>query len=298
MVLICIFVPMADKYSRRRVASSSVTTVISLSLVLFLLGLLGLLVLSAEKVSEHIKENIGFQIYLKDEAKEVDISRLQKSLDARPYVKSTEYISKEKALEIYKSELGEDFMPLTGYNPLPASIDLRLKADYANNDSIAWIKNEVLADKIVQEFDYRENLVFKINNNVKTISFYFGIFIALLMVIAVALINNTIRLAIYSKRFLIRTMQLVGATRLFISRPFILSGILQGIFGGLLAIVLLIGFVYLSLREIPDLLNVIDGTLFLSLFGLVILTGMIISGLSTSLAVRKYLKSNTEDLYK
>src|SRR5688572_9725024 len=171
---------MADKYSKRRVASSSVTTVISLSLVLFLLGLLGLLVLSAKKVSEHVKENIGFQVYLKDEAKEVDINKLQKSLDAKPYVKSTEYISKEKALEIYKEEVGEDFMQFTGYNPLPASIDLRLNAAYANNDSIAWIKKEILADKTVHEFDYKESLVSKINNNIKTISLYFLIFIVLL----------------------------------------------------------------------------------------------------------------------
>ena len=207
---------MADKYSKRRVASSSVTTVISLSLVLFLLGLLGLIVLSAKKVSQHVKENIGFQIYLKEEAKEVDINKLQKSLDAKAYVKSTEYISKERALEIYKEDVGEDFMQFTGYNPLPASIDLRLNADYANNDSIAWIKTEILAENIVQEFDYKESLVMMIDKNIKTISLYFLIFIALLMTIAVALINNTIRLAIYSKRFLIRTMQLVGATKMFI----------------------------------------------------------------------------------
>ena len=289
---------MADKYSKRRVASSSVTTVISLSLVLFLLGLLGLIVLSAKKVSQHVKENIGFQIYLKEEAKEVDINKLQKSLDTKSYVKSTEYISKERALEIYKEDVGEDFMQFIGYNPLPASIDLRLNADYANSDSINWIKKEVLAENIVQEFDYKESLVVLIDKNIKTISLYFLIFIALLMTIAVALINNTIRLAIYSKRFLIRTMQLVGATKMFIGKPFIFSGMLQGILGGLLAICLLIGFVYLSLSEIPDLLKVIDGTLFLSLFGLVILSGILISGLSTTLAVRKYLRSNIEDLYK
>src|SRR3972149_8894842 len=172
---------MADKYSKRRVASSSVTTVISLSLVLFLLGLLGLIVLSAKKVSQHVKENIGFQIYLKEEAKEVDINKLQKSLDTKSYVKSTEYISKERALEIYKEDVGEDFMQFIGYNPLPASIDLRLNADYANSDSINWIKKEVLAENIVQEFDYKESLVVLIDKNIKTISLYFLIFIALLM---------------------------------------------------------------------------------------------------------------------
>jgi cell division transport system permease protein len=288
---------MADKYSKRRVATSSITTVISLSLVLFLLGLLGLIVLSAQKVADHVKESIGFQVYLKDDAKEVDIVRLQKSMDARPYTLQTEFISKEKALELYKKDVGDDFMPLLDFNPLPASIDLRMKAGYANSDSISWIKKEVLENPVVKEFSYRESLVDLVNTRIGAVTFYFIIFIVLLMVIAIALINNTIRLAIYSKRFLIRTMLLVGATQGFIRRPFIWQGIMQGIYGAIVGCGLLIGAVYFLLQLIPDLLQVVDSQLFISLFVLVVLMGIVISWASTSLAVRKYLRLKTDDLY-
>jgi cell division transport system permease protein len=288
---------MADKYSKRRIASSSITTVISLSLVLFLLGLLGLIVLSARKVADHVKESIGFQVYIKDEAKEVDISRLQKTMDARPYTLQTEFISKDKALELYKEDVGDDFMPLLDFNPLPACIDLRMKAGYANSDSIAWIKKEVLENPIVKEFSYRESLVDLVNTRIGAVTFYFTIFIVLLMIIAIALINNTIRLAIYSKRFLIRTMLLVGATQGFIRRPFIWQGILQGIYGAILGCGLLMGAIYFLLKLIPDFLMVVDNQLFLSLFVLVVLMGIVISWASTSLAVRKYLRLKTDDLY-
>jgi cell division transport system permease protein len=288
---------MADRYSKRKIQSSTITTVISLSLVLFMLGLLGLLVLSAKKLSDHFKENIGFQIYLNDNAKEVDINKFQKTLDAKQYVKSTEFISKEKAMELYKQDVGEDFVQFIGYNPLPSSIDLRLSASYANADSINWIKKEIIENQVVKEFDYKESLVDLINSRVNTISLFFLLFTGLLMIIALALINNTIRLAIYSKRFLIRTMQLVGATSGFISRPFIFNGILQGIYGSIIAIGLLIGLIYLAMQEVPDLLVVLDSSLFLSLFGLVILMGIVISWASTSMAVRKYLRMKQSELY-
>ena len=288
---------MADKYTRRRIASSSITTVISLSLVLFLVGLLGLLVLSAKKIADHVKENIGFQLYLKDDASPADVSLLQKTLDARPYVLSTAFISKEKALELYKQEVGDDFVPVLEYNPLPPSIDLRMNAAYANNDSITWIKKEVMENGIVKEFNYRETLVDLVNTRISAVSLYFSIFIGLLLVIAIALINNTIRLAIYSKRFLIRTMLLVGATQGFIRKPFILQGILQGIYGAILASALIIGALFLLTREIPYFMDVLDNNLFLTLFGLVVLMGIVISWTSTSLAVRKYLRLKTEDLY-
>ena len=288
---------MADKYTKRRVASSSITTVISLSLVLFLLGLLGFFVLGAKKVCDHVKENIGFQLYLKDDAKEADVTRLQKTLDANPFTLSTEYISKEKAMEIYKESWGDNPTSLLDFNPLPASIDLRLHAEYANADSINWIKKDVMENPVVKEFNYQESLVELVNTRVRVVGFWFFIFIGLLMVIAIALINNTIRLAIYSKRFLIRTMLLVGATQGFIRRPFILTGMIQGIYGSIVACGLLIGFINLLLHWVPDLLQVVDQQLFLSLFGLVVLMGIVISWASTSLAVRKYLRLKTDDLY-
>lgn len=265
--------------------------------MLFMLGLLGLLILSAKNVSDHVKENIGFQIYLKDDAKEADINRMQKLLDAKVYIKSSEYISKEKAYQIYKDEVGDDYATVLDYNPLPASIDLRLNAAYANNDSIVWIKQEINEFPVVKEFDYRETLVDLINQRVGSISIYFLLFIGLLMIIAIALINNTIRLSIYSKRFLIRTMQLVGATQGFIRKPFIINGILQGVYASVIAIGMLMSVVYFVLTEVPDFLKVIDRQLLLSLFGLVILSGIIISGLSITLAVRKYLRIELDDLY-
>lgn len=289
---------MAETYSKRRTQTSSLTTVISLSLVLFMLGLLGLLVLCANRVSSYVKENIGFQIYLKDDAKDVDVRKFQKSLEATSYVKSTEFISKEKALEDYRKSVGEDFMPLLQENVLPASIDMHLKAPYANRDSIEWIRKEIMQEPVVKEFKYVETLVSKINDNVKTISMYLLGFIAVLTVISIALINNTIRLAIYSKRFLIRTMQLVGATPVFISKPFLWKGILHGVLGSIVAIGLLVGATYLLKQQIPDLLQVIDELLFLGLFGIMLVAGIIISLASTFFAVQKYLRIKTDDLYQ
>lgn len=262
-----------------------------------MLGLLGLLVLSARTVSQYLKENIGFQVYLKDEATPADITAMQHFLGDKPYVKSITFISKEQALAIYKAEVGEDFMPYTGYNPLPASLDLRLNAGYANNDSITWIKQQIIANKVVKDFTYKENFISAINNNISRISFFFLIFIGLLMAVSIALINNTIRLAIYSKRFIVRTMQLVGATQRFISKPLIIQSFTNGIYAAFIANVLLTGIIYLIKSEIPDLWSIFDVQLFLVLFGLVLLFGITISWVSTKFAVRKYLRLTTDKLY-
>lgn len=289
---------MADIYSRRRTQSSSVTTVISLSLVIFVLGFLGFMLLCAKSVENYFKENITFQVYLKDDARDADIMRFQKSLEASAFVKSTEFISKDQALEMYKKDVGEDFMPLLQENVLPASIDIHLTAAYANSDSVTWIKTEIMKESIVKEFRYVENLLVKINDNLGKISLGFLVIIGVLSLISIALIHNTIRLAIYSKRFLIRTMQLVGATHAFISRPFMWTGIVQGVFGSFLAVGLLVGAVYILKKEfIPELLQVLDPTLFIGLFAIMILSGIIISLTSTFFAVRKYLRIKTDDLY-
>jgi cell division transport system permease protein len=286
-----------EKYARRKAQSSYFSTVISISLVLFMLGALGLIVLHAKKLSDYVKENIGFSIILKENVKEVDIVQLQKTLDAANYVKSTEYITKEKAAESLKKDLGEDFVSFLGYNPLLASIEVRLKADYANNDSIAWIERELLANTKVKEVIYQKSLISMVNENIKKISLVMLGFSALLLLISIALINNTIRLSIYSKRFLIKSMQLVGATKGFIRRPFVIKGIMQGIYAGIIAIALLVGLLYFAQREIPELLYLQDEQLIAILFGFVILLGILISWFSTFLAVRKYLRLKTDDLY-
>ncbi len=288
---------MSDKYTSRKVQSSSLTTIVSLSLVLFMLGLLAIIILNTRKLSDNVKENIGFQIILNDNAKEVDIQHLTKSLDASDYVKSTEFITKEEAAKRLQEDLGEDFINFLGFNPLLSSINVHLKAGYANTDSLTWIEKDLLDTKLVKEVIYQKSLVSLINENVQKISLIILGFSGLLMLIALALINNTIRLSIYSKRFIIKTMQLVGATQSFIRRPFVLKGIKHGIYGAAVAILMLIGVLYFAQKQLPELAELQDRNMLLTLFGLVIILGIIISWISTALAVRKYLRLKSDDLY-
>jgi cell division transport system permease protein len=286
-----------DKYSKRRLRSSYLTTLVSITLVLLMLGVLGLIVLHAQKLSDYVKENIGVRIMMKEEAREAEIIQLQKKLDASSYVKSTEYITKEMAAKEMKTDLGEDFISFLGFNPLPPSIDLRLNADFANIKSIEIIEKELLANPGVKDIFYQKSLVQAINANLKRISLVLLGFSGLLLIIAVALINNTIRLSVYSKRFLIRSMQLVGATRGFIRRPFIFRGIFQGLYSAFLAILLIIGIIYFGIQELPELLELQDINLFIILFGAIMLCGILISWLSTFFAIHKYLRMRTDDLY-
>lgn len=288
---------MSDKYSKRRLTGSSITTVVSLSLVLFMLGLLAIIVLNTRKLSDNMKENIVVQIILKDNAKEVGIQRLSKGLDAAAYVKSTEFITKEAAAEKLQKDLGEEFVDFIGYNPLLPSINVHLNAEYANNDSLAWIEKELLNNRLVKEVNYQKSLVTNINENLKKISLVILIFSGLLMLIALALINNTIRLSIYSKRFIIKTMQLVGATQSFIRRPFVLQGIKHGIFGAIIAILMLIGVLSFAQKQLPELAELQDEKMLATLFGVVIVIGIFIAWISTSLAVRKYLRLKADDLH-
>jgi cell division transport system permease protein len=287
----------AEKYSRRSLQSSSVTTIVSLSLVLFMLGLVGLILLNTKKIADHFKETIGFQLIIGDVAKETDIDKLQKSLDASPFVKTTQYISKEEAAKTLQQDLGEDFVSFIGYNPLKASIDVRLKADYATPDSLVWIEQHLMENKIVKEVLYPKALVSSMNENMRKAALVILAFSSILMVIALALINNTIRLSIYSKRFLIKTMQLVGATQGFIRLPFILKGIRQGVYGAIIAILMLMGILYFAQRHLPELVVVQDVQMLGSLFGMVVLLGILIGAISTALAVRKYLRLRADELY-
>lgn len=288
---------MSDKYSKRRLTGATFTTIVSLSLVLFMLGLLGIIILNTKKLADNVKENIGFQIILNESAKEVDIAKLQKTIDASQYARSTEFVNKDEAAVRLKDDLGEDFISFLGYNPLLSSIHVHLKAEYANADSLVWIEKEMLDTRLVKEVVYQKSLVSIINENVQKISFVILGFSALLMIIALALINNTIRLSIYSKRFIIKTMQLVGATQGFIRRPFVFTGIRHGVYGALIAIAMLIGVLYFTQKQLPELKELQDRNMLLTLFGIVIILGIVISWISTSLAVRKYLRLKTDDLY-
>lgn len=288
---------MFDIYSKRKLVGASITTVVSLSLVLFMLGLLGIIILNTNKLSDNLKENIGIQIILNETAKEADIQHLTKTLDISDYVKSTEFITKEDAAKRLQEDLGEDFIDFLGYNPLLPSINVHVKAAYANTDSLTMIEKELTGSKLVKEVVYQKSLVTMINENVKKISLVILIFSGLLMVIALALINNTIRLSIYSKRFIIKTMQLVGATQSFVRRPFVLKGIKHGVYGATIAILMLIGVLYFAQKQLPELAELQDEKMLATLFGLVIILGIIISWISTSLAVRKYLRLKADDLY-
>lgn len=288
-----------EKYYQRKINASYVTSVISITLVLFTLGFLGLFVLHAKSLSNYIKENIGFEIIMKDGVKEVDIVYLQKQLDINPGIKSTEYITKEEATQRLTNVLGEDF---TGFieddeNPLLPSIDVRFNADWANNDSIMTMEKFVLENASVKEVYYQKSVVHLINKNIQKISLVLFGFSLLLLFIAVALINNTIRLSIYSKRFIIRSMQLVGATESFIIWPFFVIGITQGLISALIAMGILHGILLAAQQNIPELvlLSSINMLIYLNVF--IIISGLLIAGLSTFFAVNKYLRMKTDALY-
>ncbi|MDD2195728.1 MAG: permease-like cell division protein FtsX [Bacteroidales bacterium] len=280
-----------------RIRSSYLSSIISNSLVLFMLGILMLLLFNAKRLSDFVKESIGFSVILHDDMREVDANFLRKTLDASPYVRLTEFISKDQAAKELQEELGEDFMGFLGYNPLSSSIEVRLNADYANPDSIRLIEDELMALRPVKEVFYQKSLVNLVNDNVRKISGIILLFGLLLFFIAVVLINNTIRLSVYSKRFLINTMKLVGATWGFIRRPFLIKGLAHGFYASILAIALLSGVIYLIQNEFYEVINFGQVELLAIIFGLVVLAGLVINSFSTFFAVRKYLKLKVDDLY-
>jgi cell division transport system permease protein len=286
-----------EKYQKRKLISSYFSVVLSIALVLFLLGLLGMLVLNAKKVSDHFKEQVVVTIYLKDSAKEVEIKQLEKSLALADYVKSTEYVSKEQAASAMKAENGEDFMEFLGYNPLQNSIDVHLKADYVTSEHLEEISNEALTKNYVDEVRYDNDLVKLMNNNVKKISFWVLILSALFTLIAVLLINSSIRLAVYAKRFTIKTMQMVGATKQFIRKPFVWKSVQLGIIGGVIALIgMAIVLFYLN-KTFPELQLLNNAFLITILFVGILILGIIITWISTFIATQRFLNLKTDQLY-
>ena len=284
-------------YTKTRLRSSYLTLVFSVSLVLFLLGVLGLVLINARELSDYLRESLSFSIWLDDGAKEPDIRMLQKDLDAKAYVKSTEYISKDAAAIKMKKDLGEDFINFLGDNPLPPSIDVYLYAGFTSPDSVAKIEKYVLEYPFVKEVTYEESLLFLINENVKKISLFLLVISTFLFLIALTIINNTIRLSIYSKRFLIRTMQLVGATRAFIRRPFLVQSAIHGLLAALVAMSLLMGLLYLIEKEFLLMFS-FESTYLLILLGVsIIVTGVLINIISTFFSVNRYLSISEDKLY-
>jgi len=283
--------------SRSKARSSSISTVVGISLVLFMLGTLSFVLINAKKLSDHVKKSFRIQVFIKDDVNDAEIVKFQKMLDVEDFVADTDYISKEEAVTMMEEEIGEDFVEFLGFNPLQASIDLHLEPDYAHPDSLKWIEESIYANPRVKEVVYQPDLIELVNKNIRRISMVVLGFSVLLLIIAIALINNTIRLAVFSKRFIIRSMQLVGATRGFIMRPFIWQGVTHGLWAAIIALFLIGGVLYLAKSEIPELMSIQDINSLIQLFGLVVLLGILISVISTIFAVNKYLNSDLDKLY-
>lgn len=285
--------------NRRRVAGSYFMSLISIMLVLFLLGMFAFLMLYAHILSNHVKENIGFEIVMNSDVKEANILRLQKELDTLPAVKATEYVTKDEAIHRLSEDLGEDFLQWLGdeENPLLPSIDVHLNADYANNDSLSIIEERILKNSDVKEVYYQKSLVHLINQNIRRVGTGLVIISVILLFIATALIRTTIRLSIYSKRFLVRSMQLVGATESFIRMPFVKTGISQGLIGAVLADILLFVMMYVLQKRVPELGVLQNPLLTACVFLGIIFLGVLLAALSTRFALRKYLNADVDTLY-
>lgn len=282
---------------RKSLFSSYFSTTLSISLVLFLFGLLGLLLINTNRLTNYVMENLGVTLILKDSTREVDILKLQKNLEATPYIKSTRFVDKQTAADELKKELGEDFVDFLGYNPLLSSMDVKMHAQYTNPDSLAIIEAKFLKFPEVQEVYYQRNLVKQLTSNVQKLSIIILFLSILMFTIFIALINNTIRLSIYSKRYLINSMQLVGATRSFIRFPFIVKSILHGIYGAIVACIFLLLIFFSYQSELKDFIDFQDSTsLFLLVAGIFVF-GFVMTSLSTYFAVNKFLRMKFDQLY-
>ena len=286
-----------ERYQKRRLITSYFSVVISISLVLFLLGLLGLLVLNTKKVADHFKEQIALTIFLKDNAKDVEIKQLQKSLALADYTKSATYVSKEEAAQLHSQEIGENFMDFLGYNPLQNSIDVYMNADFVTAEKIEEISTDILSKDFVDEVIYDKPLISLLNDNVKRVSFWVLVISGVFTFIAVLLINSSIRLSVYSKRFIIKTMQMVGATKRFIRLPFIWKSVKLGMLGAFFALCGMGTILYYLNESFPELEILSDPILLIGLFAGVFLMGIIISWLSTFFATQRFLNLKTDELY-
>lgn len=286
-----------EKFQKRRLISSYISAVVSIGLVLFLLGVLGLILINSKKVADHFKEQIALTIFLKDDARTVEIDQLQQTIGLAPYTKNAVYVSKQQAAEEHSALIGENFMEFLGDNPLKNSIDIFLLAEFVTAEEIENIQNELLENSFVESVNYDKPLIVLLNDNIKKISFWALIISGIFLIIAIVLINNSIRLSVYAKRFTIKTMQLVGATKGFIRAPFIRQSILFGTFGALIALSALFGVLWALNDYFPelDLVGDFKGHAWLAVF--VLSAGIIISGSSTFFATRRFLNLRSDELY-
>lgn len=286
-----------EKYQKRRLRSSYLSVIISIGLVLFLVGILGLVVLKTNTITEHFKEKVAITIFLKDNAKNNDVKILQAELKKADYTNSVTYISKKEAAKKYTNEIGEDFVEFLGDNPLKNAIDISLKSEFVTPEKMAEIEKNLLIRSIVAEITYDKPLIELLTKNINRLSFWMLLFSALFTLIAVVLINSSIRLSVYSKRFTIKTMQMVGATKGFIRVPFIWKSMQLGILGALVSIVGLIVFIMYVDKTIPELEMLTNYKILGVLFAVIIGLGILITWISTFFATQRFLNLRTDELY-
>jgi cell division transport system permease protein len=286
-----------EKFQKRRLISSYFSVVLSVFLVLFLLGLLGLFVVNSKKLSDDFKEEIAMTVFFKNEANDSVMNAFHEELKVAKFVKSIEYVTKEKAAKQHTDIIGEDFMTFLGANPLQNSFDIHLKADFITTENIRKIESQFRANEMVSDIVYDKQLVSLVNDNIKKVSMWILIISAILAFIAVILINSSMRLSIYANRFIIKTMQMVGATKSFIRKPFIMRSIKLGLMGSVLAVLALIGVLAYLETSFPNL-GILEQPLFIVAVLLsVLLLGILITWLSTFFATQRYLNLRTDDLY-
>ena len=286
-----------EKYQKRRLRSSYFSVIISIALVLFLVGFLGLILLKTNSITKHFKEKVALTIFLTDNAKSNDVEILQAELKKAEYSKDVVYISKKDAAEKYAAEIGENFVEFLGDNPLKNAIDVTLKSDFVTPEIMEEIEKNLLIRSIVAEVVYDKPLIELLTKNINRISFWMLLFSALFTLIAVVLINSSIRLSVYSKRFTIKTMQMVGATKGFIRKPFIWKSIKLGILGALVSIIGLIGAIFYINKMVPEIELLSDYKVLALLFVFIITMGILITWISTFFATQRFLNLRTDELY-
>lgn len=286
-----------EKYQKRRLRSSYFSVIISIALVLFLIGILGLIVLKTKSITEHFKEKVSMTVFLNDNAKNKDVEILQAELKKAEYTKKVTYISKKEAAKIYSEDIGEDFVEFLGNNPLKNAIDISLKSEFVSPERMAEIEKSLTIRSIVSEVVYDKPLIDLLTKNISRLSFWMLLFSGLFTLIAVVLINSSIRLSVYSKRFTIKTMQMVGATKGFIRVPFIWKSIQLGVYGAIVAILGLIGFILYVDNTIPELEMLGNYEMVGLLFAIIIGLGILITWISTFFATQRFLNLRTEELY-
>ena len=286
-----------DKYQKRRLRSSYFSVIVSISLVLFMVGVLGLILLKSTSVANHVKEKTAMTLFLKDNVTYKNITDLRASLSKEEFTKKTIYVSKKQAAKNHSKELGEDFIKFLGTNPLKNGIDLYLKADYVTPEKMVEIERKFLKNTFVLEVSYDKPLIQFLTKNIQKMSFWLLIVSAFFALISILLINSALRLSVYSKRFNIKTMQMVGATKSFIRKPFILQGMKLGMIGSIISLIGLGIVIYYTNKYIPALQLLNDYALLSYLFGGVLVVGFLITWLSTYFATQRFLNLQTDELY-